>query len=106
MSGATLKMRPPGHDRENDAVMKVPVMKLAAVTILLSLLFCPAGRATGAAGAESRQAAESLAQKIASITHGIVAVQEGLRHRLPHRIGSSQSQHRRCRSTTGQLGCR
>ncbi len=48
--------------------MKVPVMKFAAATAVLSLLVGWAGHAAGAAGVESRQAAESLAQKIAALT--------------------------------------
>ena len=62
--------------------MKLPVMKLVAFTALLSLLVCPAGQATGAPGAESRQAAESLSQKIAAITQN-AASPKGAR---PHHV--------------------
>jgi hypothetical protein len=51
--------------------MKVPAMKIAVATAFLSLLLGTAGDATvtaSAAGVESRQAAESLSQKIAAIT--------------------------------------
>jgi hypothetical protein len=66
----------PGHDRENDAVMKVPAMRFAAALAVLSLLFGTGGDtavAAGGAGAETRQAAESLSQKLAAITQNAAA---------------------------------
>jgi hypothetical protein len=51
--------------------MKVPAMRFAAATAVLSLLLGTAGDtavAAGGAGAETRQAAESLSQKLAAIT--------------------------------------
>jgi hypothetical protein len=53
------------------AVMKIPAVKFAVATAFLSLLLGTAGdtaRAAAAAGAETRQAAESLSQKLAAIT--------------------------------------
>ena len=68
---------------ESVVVMKVPAMKLAAATAALSLLLCAAGHtAAGAAGAESRQAAESLSQKIAALTQN-AASPKGVR---PHNV--------------------
>ena len=64
--------------------MKAPVMKFAAAAIL-SLLVGWAGHAVmaaGAAGAESRQAAESLSQKIAALTQN-AASPKGAR---PHSV--------------------
>ncbi len=62
--------------------MKVPVMKFAAATAVLSLLVGLAGHAASAGGAESRQAAESLAQKIAAITQNAASA-KGVR---PHNV--------------------
>ena len=67
---------------ESVVVMKVPAMKLAAATAALSLLLGAAGHTAGGAGAESRQAAESLSQKIAALTQN-AASPKGAR---PHNV--------------------
>lgn len=63
-------------------------MKLAAATAVLSLLLGAAGHTAGAAGAESRQAAESLSQKIASITQN-AASPKGAR---PHNVTMTEDE--------------